>query len=61
MLHCDRTAIVPTGLRTRPLVRRVPGHNGHDRFTTRFPGPTVAGAGPVPPGTDPRATRTCSR
>jgi hypothetical protein len=44
---------------TRPLVRRIPGHRAHDRFTTRFPDTSAAGVGPVPPGTDPRADRPC--
>ena len=48
MHHCARPA-VPGQARTRPLVRRVPGHSAHDLFSTRFPDTTAAGTGPVPP------------
>lgn len=63
MATCARPAI-SLGPHTRPLVRQVRGHQGVDRFATRFPsaGPT---AGPVPPGTGPgrRASPhgTCGR
>jgi hypothetical protein len=60
MHHCARQT-VPMTARTRPLVRRVPGHRSDDQFTTRFPGLGSSRAGPVPPGTGPDPSRSCTR